>query len=1400
MRRFLKILLVSVLLLPGLAALSVIGLHIFLKTGPGERFFLDAVNSFIPGKVLSREADISLLGRWAELTDGVLLGPDGTVVVRARKLRAQVEYLPLLRKRVVLPLIKAVRPEFMLVMSRDNRLNLIQAVVKEEPTETEGFDVIIENLDVQSGFVDYDDIPRGFHTRFERIGLKSSMDFSKTLVSVAAAIGEASLDTNGSQVDLSRLAIRASLDNELLSLGLVEAYRGGYGISLKGSIRDVFTKPVFHLAIDSGGPVSDLASIFDSGRSFGGILKSGIEFKGVLGNPDLSGKIRYSGGKLAGMDVGRSSIDFELHDRVLTLNRAESDTAGGRAAVRGTIDLKEAFARGFVESTPDYSAVSYHLLAELEGINVRKIFTGGKTYPDDVSGNIEFTGKGVAVPEVSGRASYGLRVKGAFPGSPVALRDMNVRGEALLDYPSLTLSTSGSTPTGIRAKVEGSANLASQTVQAHADLAVQSIGAALPAWGGRTAGSLAASADITGTMKTPEIDAFVRARNLAWQGYFLGEASLEADLDEKGTLHIARLAVDNGEPVLTARGRIHVFDKGFSLDPRMPVFLDARLQSSDLERLLPRQGVGGSLEGELHIEGRLLDPEGSMRFAGNDISVSGYTLGDMRLEGGVSDGIIRVARLGITNGASSVNASGRIHILDTKRKRIVPDPEIAVDVEGNDIRLEEFVPDAKGTVSVSALVDGSVKNPQGRALIGGSNLEIAGQTIERVRVESFMADRRVSVDSLDILVRQGQAIAGKGWMSLEKGNEYSVAVSSAGITLDSFPFLRAYGVTGGSLVFDISGRGSLEAPKLNGTVKVAGLAVNNQKLNDTAIGLTMDGWKVNLFGENSFDFNGVYDVKAGDLALEALFENMELSPYFAIAGRTDLGGLLNASAEIKGNTNDLENIDLSLYVSSIDISYMQSNLVSAHDLTIRYGDRNLIIPRSRVYLMDKGDMVLQATTDLKGNIDLKAQGIVPLEILAAWDPELADLGGTLRFGLAAQGPITNPAVSGDLYLDAVRYAIPFNGQTVHSTNGHLLLTNDRVVIENLAGRLDTGYFTAGGMIGLERFRPTEVDLNVNARSLPVSLPDTLNLVLDANLMLTGGADNALLSGNAVILEGQYYRDVELNLIAEVGQRITGARPGIEESREPIDLPFLHNMALNVSVSRRGYVTIENNLADAAINPDLQITGTLNAPVITGRVSVTSGTVTYQKRTFDITKGVVNFSNPYRTEPVIDVSAEGKVREWTIYLAVSGPLDNLDIRLTSNPPAENAVILSLLATGRTPEEFVSTAGTTTASPSNLLAELLANTYGGKVKETTGLDILQFETEAPIEAGGTEGIRITVGEELTRRLTVKYSVETRANEMTRSTIAEYKFLENLLINGFQDSKGAFGADVQFRLEFR
>jgi hypothetical protein len=101
---------------------------------------------------------------------------------------------------------------------------------------------------------------------------------------------------------------------------------------------------------------------------------------------------------------------------------------------------------------------------------------------------------------------------------------------------------------------------------------------------------------------------------------------------------------------------------------------------------------------------------------------------------------------------------------------------------------------------------------------------------------------------------------------------------------------------------------------------------------------------------------------------------------------------------------------------------------------------------------------------------------------------------------------------------------------------------------------------------------------------------------------------------------------------------------------------------------------------------------------------------------------------------------------------------------------------------------------------MLAEIIATRFGEDIQQTTGLDI--FEVEAGSEDGqaASDQIKVTIGKELSRRMVVKYAVETDNSEMIQRAISEYRLLENLSVQGFQDTKGIFGGELQFRLEFR
>ena len=1391
-----KLLGVAALLVFCLGAFAV-ALHVFLATGTGERLTLRVVNSLIPGTIALEDVSLSLFGGSVEIVNGRLEGPDGTEIVRVDRVKAVIELSALLRRRVVLSSVNADRPVVRLVRRTDGTLNIVEALVTEEESETEGFDVVLGHFRARGGAVSYDDEGVNLSARLEGVGLAGAFDFPASAGWASASVGNARADIDGFALDLKDSTLRARLAGQVLSPLFVAVNRGRYRVCASGSIRELFTRPDFDVVFEAGGELADLFSLFGPGQGFAGNTAATVRVKGVLSDPEVTCRVSQAGGMVAGVPVEGLSVDARMKGRVAVLEEAKAALRPGKVSLSGQADLRQAFPRGFFSPGADARALTYAFSGKAEGLSPMSFLPEGETLPGTLSGTISARGRGVSLSDLAGSASFDLKVAGLPPNLPLSGGEVGLKGTADLEYPALRFETAAFTGTGARANGTGRLDLERGTVGANVNLRVARLAEVLAGLGVPAEGTLDARARVSGRVKAPCIEVSARGRGIRWSGRPVGSVAAEGMLDETGKVTVSRFDVADGGSTLSARGSVKVFRPGFEPDPAMPVDLEAMLRA-DLAGFSGGSGAKGVVEGRLSLGGSLFDPAGAFSFTGKGLSFKGASLGEAALEGGISRGAVEVDRLDLVNRGSTVRASGRADLFDTRKMRLKADPAIQFAASGDLRDLSAFTPSVTGSASFEADIRGTLGDPRGTVQATGRGITVSGQEIQSCSLSANLANRRVTVGSFEAVVAQGQRVTGEGWLGIGKPGPYELRLKSEGISLLSLTAPGRYGVTGGTLQLDIAGRGTLENPRLTGDLLLTSLTVNREPHKDVFVHLRLADGRVGILGESTFGFDGTYDLESEGLDLHAIFKDTELEPYFRIAGRPELHGVITGDAVLSGSVRSMRDMDLDLSVAQVDILLREDRVLSGSDLTLGYHDRRLNIPSSRLKLLEKGSMDVRAVTDKRGNLDLAARGLLPLEILPLLLPDLENLIGTLRFDLNLRGPSGNPALTGDLYLEDAGSSLSYNDQVVHDVNGHLSLEGNRAIIRDLSGMVDTGTFTAGGEVVLEGIRPVAVDLNVRALSLPFALPDAMNLVLEADVTMRGTPDATLLSGKAVVVEGSYYKDVQLNLIAEVGQRITGGRVSASAPGRPVELPFLKGMELDLTVTRRGTVSIDNNLADAELNPDLQIRGTLNEPVITGRVSVVRGTLTYQKRTFDITRGVVDFSNPYRTQARVDMSAEGKIRDWTVTLEATGPLDNLNIGLSSVPAADNATILSLLATGKTPGELTGGGGGASASPANMLAEILADTYGEEVKRTTGLDILQLESGA--QQAGSQDLKITVGEKLTRRLTVKYSVETSNSELTRTTTAEYKLLENILLNGFQDSKGTFGGDVQFRLEFR
>ena len=135
-----------------------------------------------------------------------------------------------------------------------------------------------------------------------------------------------------------------------------------------------------------------------------------------------------------------------------------------------------------------------------------------------------------------------------------------------------------------------------------------------------------------------------------------------------------------------------------------------------------------------------------------------------------------------------------------------------------------------------------------------------------------------------------------------------------------------------------------------------------------------------------------------------------------------------------------------------------------------------------------------------------------------------------------------------------------------------------------------------------------------------------------------------------------------------------------------------------------------------------------------------------------------------------------------------------------PDEEQSDILSLLLIGKTTQELTQTQTGVRVSPSGMVAELIADTYGKEIKKVTTLDILKVESGDFTTSQSGENIKLTVGKTLTPRLSIQYEVQNSTTGAVQRGIAAYKLLDHVLLNGYQGNNGVYGADIQFKYDFR
>jgi len=444
---------------------------------------------------------------------------------------------------------------------------------------------------------------------------------------------------------------------------------------------------------------------------------------------------------------------------------------------------------------------------------------------------------------------------------------------------------------------------------------------------------------------------------------------------------------------------------------------------------------------------------------------------------------------------------------------------------------------------------------------------------------------------------------------------------------------------------------------------------------------------------------------------------------------------------------------------------------------IRLGGLKIDVGGDQVFLRGRID----AESQLEGNVS----GVFDARLLRVFLPEWEPAGratGTVEI----LGQLDAPRLEGIARVERGSFRLPGTRSVVGDVDGSLFLSAGEVALEGLSFKFMRGRGQGrGGIV----FDGGEAYLRLDGTIEGLDFPLFPGFVprLKGQWGLEGPVNDLELSGDLVVTRGEVRRQDDLAslLMDWFGQVGPPAEDGLR-----LDL---HVRADENLVSRSPFVRLEGSA-------DLNITGTDARPGLVGSVEfMEGGEFTLQGIRYELERGQIGFSDPTRVDPMLDFQARASIREYDVWLSLTGTMDRLVPIVSSDPPLNPAEIYSLMALGQVGRgEAGGAVGVTLAS--SLLTRRMNEVL--ERREQWLLPVDQIRVDPFIEsATGDPSARVTVVKQLSPTVTVTLQ-SNLSGDMDEIISARWYLGSGFFVEASRDSRtsdGAYGLDFKMRRRY-
>ncbi|MCP4664018.1 MAG: hypothetical protein GY856_52210 [bacterium] len=518
-----------------------------------------------------------------------------------------------------------------------------------------------------------------------------------------------------------------------------------------------------------------------------------------------------------------------------------------------------------------------------------------------------------------------------------------------------------------------------------------------------------------------------------------------------------------------------------------------------------------------------------------------------------------------------------------------------------------------------------------------------------------------------------------------------------------------------------------------------------------------------------------------------------------------IGGSFGGQLRIAGEEGGFPAIDLEL--DTLRIAYRDRLLGNREPVSARIAPDYLEI-RS-FYLEEEAtgsDLFLSGRLgyEAEAPVDLRLQSTFEAGWLELWEPALR-FAGSIDLLARVGGTVKRPYLDGVGEVREGRIAMASeSSEFPHALNelrGIVLFYPDAVVIDHLEAALAGGRLAVEGRSAVPR--PGEVleyRLRLAGNDLRLRYPEGWLIHGDMELTLRSLESGCLLGGHAALRGIEYFEDIPVSFAEVMQGFFRRRRLEVSEADE-----LLSTTQLNVELDAPQAVRVRNNLADLSGSAELLLRGTLAQPVLYGEVDIDpGGRLVYSSTEYEVDRGRFTFTDPRVPDPEIDMVATTRVRDFDVTLTLSGTMERLIARFSSEPPLPDLEVFQLLATGKAPESdrraferAAEPVGAESASAASFIYGQAAAVVGERVSDLFGLD--KFRIEPLTDSGDNlSQTRVTVGKRLSKDLFVTYSADPSSTEEPRWQV-EWQVGSGLVLVLTQNGDSTYSADARWETSF-